>query len=392
MSELKITRISWKQVAAFRLSRHHLYERARPSELASVVDDMGGAQAQVVQPAQISIGARVKDTTIRDVDSAIWKDHSIVKAWGMRGTMFLLPSKEFAVFARGRTAYAYGWALSRIKSKEKLDELLDNVLDVLDEPRTRVELAAELSKSHGYGLKSQAGGGWGDKRPVPWVKVGGVSFQVRHLLRAAGVRNVICCGPNRGAEATFVRADRWIRNWKDIPKEKAERILLQKYLRAFGPATVSDFALWAGWYVRDAKPIWAKEAENMATVDVEGWKASILQSDLSELENTEVEDRAVIRLLPYFDSFLLGHKSHRNIAEEKNQKKIYRSQGWVSPVLLVDGRATGVWSHVQNKNTLEVSVSPFSKLSSNVSSQLRVEADELGRFLECSTVKLAIDS
>ncbi len=62
-----------------------------------------------------------------------------------------------------------------------------------------------------------------------------------------------------------------------------------KYLRAFGPATVSDFALWAEWYVRDAKPIWAKEAENMATVDVEGWKASILQSDLSELGKTAVD-------------------------------------------------------------------------------------------------------
>ncbi len=81
----------------------------------------------------------------------------------------------------------------------------------------------------------------------------------------------------------------------------------------------------------------------------------------------------------------------RNIVDEKNQKKIYRSQGWVSPVLLVDGRASGVWSHVQNKNTLDVHVSPFSKLSNNVSSQLRVEADELGRFLECPSVKLAID-
>jgi len=390
MSGHKITRVSWKQVAAFRLSGHHLSERARPAELASVVADMGGAQAQVLQPAQISTSARVRGTTIRDVDSAIWKDRSLVRAWGMRGTMFLLPSKEFAVFARGRTAYAYGWALTRIKSRQKLDKLLDNMLSVLNEPRTRAELAEELSKSYGYRLKSKAGGGWGDTRPVPWVEVGGVSLQVRHLLRAAGVRNVICCGPNQAAESTFVRADRWIKNWKDIPSAEAERLLLLKYLRAFGPATVSDFALWAGWYVRDAKPSWAKEAENMATVDVEGWKASILQSDLSELEKTEV-DQSVIRLLPYFDSFLLGHKSHRNIVDEKNQKKIYRSQGWVSPVLLVDGRASGVWSHVQNKNTLDVHVSPFSKLSNNVSSQLRVEADELGRFLECPSVKLAID-
>src|SRR6266849_5901043 len=73
---------------------------------------------------------------------------------------------------------------------------------------------------------------------------------------------------------------------------------------------------------------------------MEGSKASILESDLSELESAKI-DEPVVRLVPYFDSFLLGHKSHLNIVDEKNRKKVYRSQGWVSPVLLVDGRAWG---------------------------------------------------
>jgi len=115
----------------------------------------------------------------------------------------------------------------------------------------------------------------------------------------------------------------------------------------------------------------------------------ILQSDLADLERAEV-DEPVVRLLPFFDSFLLGHKSHRNIVDEKNQKKIYRAQGWVSPVLLVDGRAQGVWSHVQNKDKLEVRVMPFSRLSPRVSSQLKEETSDLGRFLESPSVKTVI--
>ncbi len=340
----------------------------------------------------MSIWPRVKGASIRDVDSAIWKDRSLVRAWAMRRTIFLLPSDELAIFVRGttrRAAYHFNHALSRIGSKEKLDKLLDEVLEALKEPRTRSGLAEILSKSHGYRLKSKAGGGWGNKRPVPWVEVGKALLPVGWLLHVIAARDVIVSGPGDGNESTYVRADKWVPHWKDMSVEKAERELLIKYLRAFGPSTVQDFALWAGMYVRDAKPIWEREAENLAHVNVEGWKASILQSDLPPLEKAEHEG-PVVRLLPYFDSFLLGHKSHGNIVDERDRKRVYRAQGWVSPVVLVDGRAQGVWSHDQNKSGLEVSIKPFSKLTGLIASRVREEAFDLSQFLECSSVKTVI--
>ena len=379
-------------MAAFRLSQHHLSKRRPSASMASVLADIAGAQSQVLSAAQMSIWARVKGTSIRQVNSAIWNDHTLVRAWAMRRTMFLLPSEQLAVFVRGttrRATYHFRHALSRIGSQQKLDELLDAVLGALHEPRTRSDLAEILAKSHGYKLKSKAGGGWGNKRPVPWVRVGGSLLPVGWLLHVIAARDVIVSGPGDGNEATYVRADKWIPHWRDMPVDKAERELLVKYLRAFGPTTLQDFALWAGMYVRDAKPIWQSEVENLVQVDVEGWKASILQSDLLDLEKAEL-DEPVVRLLPYFDSFLLGHKSHRNIVDQRNHKKIYRDQGWVSPVLLVDGRAQGIWSHEQNKSILAVRVTPFSRILSGVSSRIKEEASDLGRFLECSDVKTVI--
>ncbi len=64
----------------------------------------------------------------------------------------------------------------------------------------------------------------------------------------------------------------------------------------------------------------------MVGVDVEGWKANILKPDLAELETAEV-DEPVIRLLPFFDSFLLGHKSHLNIVDEKDLGRFLESNG-----------------------------------------------------------------
>ena len=392
MSEHNPVRVSWENVAAFRLSRHHLSRRAPVNAMSSVLADMGGAQAQVLSAGQVSLWSRLKRVRVGDVDSALWKDHSLVKAWAMRRTMFLLPSDELATFVRGttrRSEYNLRWAIARV-GKQPLDKLLDAVMEVLKQPRTRTELAEALKKSHGYKLRSKAGGGWGNKRPVPWVEVGGKSLPVGFLLHVIAARDVICSGPNKGNESTYVRADKWIPGWRDVPVARAERALLLRYLKAFGPSTITDFALWAGMYIRDAKPIWALEAENMVGVDVEGWKASIFKPDLAELEDAGV-DEPVVRLLPFFDSFLLGHKSHRNIVDEKDRKKIYRSQGWVSPVVLVDGRAQGVWSHVQKKDSLEVHVNPFSKLSRSISSLVREEASDLGRFLDSGGVKTVIE-
>ena len=392
MPEANPVRVSWKQVAAFRLARHHLFVQASLAKLSSVPGDIAGAQAQVLLAGQMSIWPRVKGARLRDVESALWKDHSLVRAWGMRGTMFLLPSDELSVFVRGsvrRAAYNLNWAIRHAGSKDDVDKLLDRVAEILEEPRTRTDLAQMLSESHGYKTKAKAAGGWGDKRKVPHVKVGRLSLSMGFLLHIIRARDVICSGPNKGTEASYVLASKWIHNWKDVSKEKAEQELLVKYLRAHGPLTINDFAIWEGLYMKDAKDIWSKEADNFVEVDIEGTKASIIESDLPELKSAEIQGQ-IVRLVPYFDSFLLGHKSHLNIVDEKNRKKIYRNQGWVSPVLLVDGRAQGVWSHLQKKTDLEVKITSFSKLSSEVSQRVKEEASDLGRFLECENVKTVI--
>ncbi len=383
--------VTSRHVAAFRLSQHHLARRAPVSALTSVAGDMGGAQAQVLSAAQMSIWARVKSATIQDLDAVIWKERTLVRAWGMRRTMFLFPSDELALYIRGthrRSAYNLHWAEKHVSSRQALERLLDDMTEILSEPRTRKDVAQTL-KSRGYRVRSKAGGGWGDSRAVPWVDVGGMSFSVGFLIHVVGARDVICSGPNRGNESTFVRADRWIPHWRDVSVEKAEGELLAKYLGAFGPATLADFALWTGMYIRDAKEIWSLQSGNMTQVEVDGQAAWILDSDLPQLENAETKE-PVVRLLPFFDSFLLGHKSHRNIIDEKNHKRVYRAQGWISPVLLVDGMARGVWSYVQRKNSLDVTVSPFSSIPSYLDSRIREEASDLGRFFGCRNVKTKI--
>lgn len=385
-SQLSVT---WKQVHAFRLARHRLLERASPKEIASIAYDMTGAQAQLFSAAQLSLAIRMQGLTLEDINKALEKK-TLVKASCMRRTLFLVPSKHLALFMRGvarRSEKEINWAMRQGVPARTMDAAIDAVLRVMDEPLTRPEIAERTSRLLGLKQREVHGGGWGSQRKLAGVQVGHLTYPVVYLLSTAAARGVFCYGPYRGGEPTFVRADAWIPRWKDIPKEEAERMLLHKYLQTYGPATPADFAMWTSTGLTEARQLWADEAKHLATVDVEGWKGTILRKDLDALSNAALTSPHV-RLLPYFDTFVLGHKERVHLMESKHFPKIYRPQGWVSPVVLVDGRVAGVWNYKQEKNRLVISVENFASFPRPVLTRLHEEAQHVGSFLGNKNVDL----
>ncbi|TMC72876.1 MAG: hypothetical protein E6J18_04220 [Chloroflexi bacterium] len=63
-----------------------MIRRAPKKDLARVVGDIGGAQAQLMSAAELQVGVRVQ-CNVKDVRTALWKDKSLVKTWLMRGTL-----------------------------------------------------------------------------------------------------------------------------------------------------------------------------------------------------------------------------------------------------------------------------------------------------------------
>ena len=387
--------MTWNQVAAFRLARHHLSQRASKKALLSVARDMGGAQAQLLSAAQISLWPRVRDLQIQDVEKAM-SERKLVKAACMRRTLFLVPSKDLAIFVRGtarRAEREIRWARGKGVPDRVTEAAIDATLNALDEPLTRPEIAERVSRSLGVQVQNFHGGGWGSRRKLAAVPVGQLTYPVVELLHLAAARGVFCYGPNRGNEPTFVRADAWIPGWEDVPAEQAEELLLRIYLRAFGPATAADFALWSGITLTEAREIWSRfagEHADLMTVNVQGWEATILREDLNELTKAEFE-RPLVCLLPYFDSFLLAHKEREHLMAATDRPKVYRPQGWIAPVVLVDGRVTAVWEHAREGNRLRVKVGKFGSMSRRVLGAIREAAQDLGRFLGISHVDVNVD-
>jgi hypothetical protein len=380
-------RVTWEQVAAFRLARHHLRERAPTKDLVTVVGDMAGVQAQLLSAAQTSIWSRVQDLQVAQVEYAM-KKRALVKAACMRRTLFLVPGRELSVFVRGTSRRAekeIRWALGKGVPERALDAAIDAALNALDEPSTRTEIAERASRILGVQVRAYHGGGWGSKRKLAAVPVGNLTYPVVDLLHLVAARGVVCYGPPRGNEPTFVRAEAYIPRWKDISREQAEELLLIRYLKAFGPATAADFSLWTGMTLREAREIWARKKSSLAPVSVDGWKAELLREDLDELAQAHLQE-PVIRLLPYFDTFLLGHKERDHLVGVEQHSSVYRAQGWIAPVVLVNGRVVGVWETSLEKRHLHVRVTKFEPIPQRIAAGIHEEALKLGQFLETSSI------
>src|SRR5437879_10272703 len=206
------------QVSAFRLSRHHLVQRAPASALAQVAGDMAGAQAQVLSAAQISLWARTRGLSVEDVENALWRDRTLVKSWCIRGALHIIPSKDFAVFVRGsdrRNARSTAWLVRARMPIDAVDRLVEAMRDGLDRPLTRSEIAERITASLGIKSVEKSHRGWGGASTATGFRIAGKMLSIDGIVFLACLRGLACFGPARGAQATFVRPEKWLPDWKD---------------------------------------------------------------------------------------------------------------------------------------------------------------------------------
>jgi hypothetical protein len=366
--------VSWAQVHAFRIARHHLARPATKRDLAAVVGEIGGAQAQVMSAAELQVGVRV-DCRVDDVRDALWKRKTLVKTWLMRGTLHLVPSKDLPLYSAAMGTYGIrntnAWLKWMQITEPELIDLTGAIGRALDgQPLTREELIAKVGKGRPDRVRLAMKSGWGG------------------ILKPVARKGLLCFGPSRGQSVTFVGPEQWLGSWRDVDPVAALTEVARRYVRAYGPANKEDFARWWGQWPGVGKTAWAGLERELVTVSVEGHKADMLAADLSRLAN-QPPDRSAL-LLPAFDPYVMGHSSRDHLVEAANLSKVSRTAGWISPVVLVDGRAAGTWSHQMVKRTLRITVEPFKRLQPRALPELRARAASLAAALGLDGAELKV--
>jgi hypothetical protein len=323
-----------------------------------------GLQAQDIFAASLGVRARSRDATLEDVERARFESRSVTWTWAMRGTLHLLATDDldWLLAALGPAMIANA---GRRRRELGLDDAiyahgLRVVRDHLAHhgPSTREELGEALAQA---GLPS------------------GYSAE-RYLLHRAACEGIVCMGPDRENTPTFVLLEDWLgRKLEAAAPEAALEKLASRYLAAYAPASLQDMASWSGMSVNALRPGWDAVVARAVEVSFEGARAWALPESLDAAAATEAAVPEV-NLLPAFDTYLLGHRDRRLIADLAHEEAI-RKGGMISAVVLVDGFVAGTWRPNRKGKRVDIEVDAFAELSPAAQAAVGAEVADIERFL-----------
>jgi uncharacterized protein YcaQ len=369
--------LSWDQVTTWRLSQHHLLEPAAPQHLLQVVTQIGGAHAQLMSAAEQALSVRVQNLSPTHVQAALWTDKTLVKTWAKRGTLHLLTASEFPLYVAALSTYRHfrrgSWLKYHGVTLDELEVIIEAVRDTLQGAgMTRDQLADAIVERTGKSqLKELLQSGWGA------------------LLKPAAFQGYLCYGPDQGRNVTFVAPDKWLGKLSSVDPEEAWKVILRRYLSTYGPATTDDFGRWWGVEPSRSKRLFRSLGDEIEEVDVEGWQAWALALDIEQMQTLKAP--STVRLLPAFDPYVNAAYRHcQHLLPAGKKSRIYRAQGWVSPVVLVNGRMVGVWEYEKQRSQVVVTVEMFAPPTARVELGVEAGAMRLGNFLG-TDVKLIYD-
>lgn len=368
--------LKWLQVNAWRLSQHYLSPRLKRQDFVEAVTRTGGIQAQVMSAAELALWARVDGLTREDIQTALWQDRTLIKTWAMRGTLHLISASELPLHVAARSLYeARNWT-NYFKyygvSKTQYEAYLAAAPQVLgSDPMTREQFATAIAKHTGVSeLRSLVlSKGWGTPlKPLAW-------------------RGDLCFGPSQGQNVTFINPRKWIGMWQSVDPHKALQEMARRYLQAYGPTTPECFARWwwGGAGIAHSKRLFHSMEDELEAVDVEGRRAVALSTTLEQIQKFEKPNS--VNLLPLFDAYTFGFgRGLEPVLPRVYEGIVFRPQGWVSAVVLVDGCISGIWEHGTRASKTTIEVNMFSPLSVEIKEGIEAEAERLGAFLDARAV------
>jgi uncharacterized protein YcaQ len=309
--------------------------------------------------AELSLWARIDGLERGALDEALWERRVLVKTWAMRGTLHLLPAAELGLWlpALGtHTGYGNNRAVTSVLA-EAVAEALDG------RALTREELAQAVEQRTG----SREFGEW-------------MRFSWGSYLKALAFRGLVCFASSAGGRVRFTTPRTWLGEqlaaWE--PGE-ALREITRRFLAAYGPATAEDLARWWGAGPARARRMLAGLGDEVVQVWLDQTPRWVLARDVEYL--ARAAPPGVARLLPAFDPWVAGGSRAEPAALEPRYKaRVFRPQGWISAVVLVDGRIAGVWEYDRRGRRLRVEVEAFGDLPTWAREQIEAEAERLAAF------------
>ena len=357
--------------------RHRLAPRAATVEGAAGA--IVGLHSSDPATVYLSSWARVDDFEPTDLDDALYRRRSLVRMLGMRRTLFVVPVELAPVMHEACTKALIPAQRARLvrmleqqgvappgRGETWLERVAAQTLAAIAArgEATARELTADVPK---LGAKLTFGEG------KTWAGTMGVSTRVLFLLATEGlIVRTRPLGAWTSGQYRWATTEHWLgAPLREIDHAEACSELLGRWLRSFGPATMTDIRWWTGWTAALAKTtLGAIDAVEVRLADGVGY---LLPDDVERAQDVD----PWVALLPGLDPTAMGWKDRGWYLGDR-ATDLFDRNGNAGPTVWANGRVAGAWAQTEEG---EVVVELFARLDRATRARLDTERERLAAWL-----------
>jgi Winged helix DNA-binding domain len=319
------------------LARQYLLER-QPATVGSVlamVEHLVGLQAQAPFPPYYGLLARLDGFRPEDL-AALLISRDVVRIALMRGTIHLV-SADDALTLRPLVQPVLDRALAsnfgkRLPGVDLAAVAVAGQALTTEDPLTFAELG-ELLTQDWPGQPADA------LAQVVRARVPLVQVPPRAVWGKSGL-------------ARHTPADVWL--GRPLAGQPSLEVMVERYLAAFGPATVADVQAWSG-LTRLREVIGPMRDRLRTFADEQGRELF----DLPDSPRPGPDGPAPARLIPEFDNLILSHDDRTRIMSDRDRRDLFKMLNVFPGSVLLDGFVAGLWRVKRANGTATVTVELF---------------------------------
>ncbi|MFI6216192.1 winged helix DNA-binding domain-containing protein [Nocardia brasiliensis] len=324
--------------------RHRLATANRSDQVTEIARSLVALHATDPATVYLSVGARSSTLTPAHVERALYDDRTLLRMLAMRRTMFVVPVELLPVL---QSACADALAHKQRRTYGKYLEVA-GVVDGEVSPW----LAEVEAETHAALLARGAATGAQLSKDVPrlrtqvntapekaYSKPTNITTWVLVTLGCEG--RIVRGRPNgswTSSQYTWSPIESWLpEGIAALSAEQARTELLRQWLRAFGPAPLTDLKWWTGWGVGEVRK--ALTALDTVEVELDGGTGLLLADDVEPV----AAPAPWAALLPALDPTPMGWQS-RQWYLGPHAPSLFDRNGNIGPTIWWDGRIVGGWA------------------------------------------------
>lgn len=357
------TRMTSSEISTLRLTCQKI-ARTEYKTAKEIVSWMGAVQAQDYAMAKWAIGVRLLNSSGNKIETSFNKGE-IIRTHLMRPTWhFISPDDIYWMLDLTASRIKYSMK-SRNKQLELFEAIFTKTNDIIKKAlikrnvMTREEIAKELNN----------------------VKIKTDENRLSHLLFQTELDGIVCSGPIKNGKQTYALLAERVPHKKVLTRDESLAELAKRYFTSHGPATIRDFAWWSGLSLADSRQAleFIKSGFISETIGPEKyWMAN----SFSKPKNNKTS----AYLLPAYDEFLISYKDRKSSLSLSDNKKAVSANGFFRPVIVVNGKVTGLWKPMKKNDKVLIQTEFFESPDKTTRNLIEKRVYEFGRFLNKETV------